>query len=125
MARETRARRSRGDMASKKIPRVDGASRSFIDGVDESLTCGICRFVYRAPVRFPCGNAHAFCASCVEGWFDACVSTTVRRDLRCPCCRGTARESGEVETVADEIAARLDAESAACCLLYTSPSPRD
>lgn len=101
-------------MTSEKITRVDAAPRSFIDAVDDSLTCGICRFVYRSPVAFPCGNAHAFCASCVEGWIDARARTTLRQDVACPCCRGTARESGEREGSADWIAARLGRERAAC-----------
>jgi hypothetical protein len=101
-------------MTSEKITSVDAAPRSFIDVVDESLTCGICRFVYRSPVAFPCGNAHAFCASCVEGWMDARARTCQRRDVACPCCRVTARESGESEMTADWIAARLGRERAAC-----------
>ena len=41
---------------------------SFVEPVDESLICRICRGVLNSPRKTPCG--HVFCLSCLSSWIE-------------------------------------------------------
>lgn len=41
---------------------------SFVEPVDETLICRICRKVLNSPRRTPCG--HVFCLSCLSSWIE-------------------------------------------------------
>ena len=79
--------------------------RWFLDAVPEHLLCPICRQTLREPTRFACGK-HTFCAGCVVQWEDASASRARRRDVPCPMCRVSARDSGLSNSV-DETKIRM------------------
>ena len=89
------------------------AGRSFVDDVDASLTCAVCRMPYASPVIFPCGNGHVFCLECVESWTLASRARR-RADVACPMCRRSARESVAVMRLDEDTAARLRATWVGC-----------
>ncbi|KAL2024150.1 hypothetical protein VTK56DRAFT_9930 [Thermocarpiscus australiensis] len=55
------ARPSRGDSS---LPEIDYQSIEYIEPVDETLLCPVCRTPFHSPITTPCG--HTFCAGCIN-----------------------------------------------------------